>query len=170
MPLVFSGILLIWGKMDEKLLTRKVEEIAREVCLQQGIGLYDCEVKRTNRGLVVLIFITRLDGVRVEDCQRVSYELSLLLDEKDFINEHYILEVSSPGLERNLKFKMHYVSAIGEKVKVTFHEQDMKNTVVGTLKEVLPDHIILEIKEEPVSINFNSIKKARTYFDYKRET
>lgn len=170
MPLVFSGILLIWGIMDEKQLTRKIEEIAREVCLQQGTGLYDCEVKRTNRGLVVLVYITRLDGVRVEDCQRVSHEMSLILDEKDLINEHYVLEVSSPGLERNLKFKMHYVSAIGEKVKVTFHEQDMKNTVVGTLKEVQPDHIILEIRDEAISINFNSIKKARTYFDYKRET
>jgi ribosome maturation factor RimP len=87
-------------------------------------------------------------------------------DEREEAN--YFLEVSSPGLERKLNQKKHYKSAINEQVKVVFQEESSTESVEGTLKEVLPDYIIVAGKVDK-KINFRSIKKASTIFFSKKE-
>jgi ribosome maturation factor RimP len=91
------------------------------------------------------------------------------LDAEDLIPGRYFLEVSSPGLERELKLKKHYVSAINEKIKLTYSQQDKNVHIRGTLKEVLPKHIKLETLTEELIIPFSDIKKAKTYFELKKK-
>jgi ribosome maturation factor RimP len=80
------------------------------------------------------------------------------------------LEVSSPGLERELRYKKHYASAINEKVKVKFQAEEERVVVQGILAEVTPQAIkIIKETEEEVIIPFTSIKKARTVFDFSDE-
>ncbi len=90
-----------------------------------------------------------------------------VLEVEDLIEDKYFLEVSSPGIERNLKLKKHYESAIGELTKITFHNGEKNIAVIGTINAILPDVVKLEVEEEEIEIPFSSIKKARTYFDYK---
>lgn len=151
-------------------MIKRVEEIAQEACSNYGVALYDVEMKTASKGLVVIVYITRVSGVSVEDCRAISKKISAQLDEEDLIEARHYLEVSSPGLERDLKLKKHYKSAINEKVKISFHDDNGKTVnILGYLREVLPDEIVVEIDEETYSIPFSQIKKARTYFDYKKE-
>ncbi|MFO7897377.1 MAG: ribosome assembly cofactor RimP [Candidatus Cloacimonadales bacterium] len=148
----------------------RLEEITKDACAQHGVALYDLELKHAAKGLVVVVYITKMGGVSVGDCRSVSRSISVVLEEEDLIDERFFLEVSSPGLERQLKLKKHYVSAIGEKIKITFvDEMEKAVTKVGSLKEVMPDHITVEFLEEELPILFKDIKKAKTFFDYKKD-
>ncbi len=147
----------------------RLEEIAKEACGNFQTALYDLELKSVSKGLLVLVYVTKITGISVGECQKISKYIARILEEEDFINESYFLEVSSPGLERALKQKRHYVNAINELVQVTYHIEDENITIVGTLKEVLPNEINLEVEGEIKAISFTSIKKTRTYFDFKKE-
>ncbi|MBN2460796.1 MAG: ribosome maturation factor RimP [Candidatus Cloacimonetes bacterium] len=149
-------------------LMLRLEELTNEVCRDQGVSLYDIGLKNAQKGKILVVYITKIGGVSLGDCQQVSIELGNMLEVEDLIPERYFLEVSSPGLERDLRLKKHYVSAINEKVKITYNREGHNITSLGTLKEVLVDHLILDIEGEEVAIFFTDIKKARTYFDYKR--
>jgi len=154
--------------MDNRKVTQ-LEEIARDACAQNNVALYGMELKQASKGLVLVVFITKISGVSVEECKKVSRYIERVLEEDDIISSRYYLEVSSPGLERDLKFKKHYVSAIGEMVKIVYSEGDDSLVLKGILQEVLPDEIVIEKDDENFYIHFSDIKKARTYFDYKKD-
>lgn len=150
-------------------MVEALETIAKEACKNQAVALYDLELKRASKGLIVLVYITKVGGVTITDCQNVSREISNQLDLEDIIDERYFLEVSSPGLERELKLKKHYVSAIGETIKVTFHIADKTKTLIGILKEVETDYLKLLVNDQMEELAFNDIKKAKTYFDFNKK-
>lgn len=154
----------------EKFMVEKIDKIAKEACSQHGVALYDVELKTAAKGLLVLIYITKVSGVTIEDCRNVSRAISAVLDEEDFIDVRYFLEVSSPGLERDLKLKKHYVSAIGEQAKITYHVDDKNITELVQIEEVLPDYLKVKVNDAEKEISFSSIKKAKTYFDYMRNS
>ncbi|MCF7858478.1 MAG: ribosome assembly cofactor RimP [Candidatus Cloacimonetes bacterium] len=149
-------------------LKEQIEMIAKKACSEIKIALYDVELKRASKGLIVLIYVTKINGVTIDECKKISRIVSEVLEVEDIIKERYYLEVSSPGLERDLTQKKHYVSAIGEKVKLTYSHQDKNITSIGVLKEVLPESIKLEFADEVKLIELTDVKKAKTYFDYKK--
>ena len=150
-------------------MLKKLEEIASKVCSRNNVALYDVEIKHASKGEILVFYITKIDGVSIAECRSVSRDISRILEEEDFIEDRYFLEVSSPGLERELKFKKHYVSAINEKVKITFCENEKNVTKIGILLEVFPEEIKMEIQDELVLISFSDIKKAKTFFDYMKK-
>jgi ribosome maturation factor RimP len=149
-------------------MEKKIEAIAAKACSRQGVALYDLEIKPTNKGLLVLVYITKVSGVTVDDCTKISRFIDHELEELDLIEQRHFLEVSSPGLERELKYKKHFNSAINEKVKVTYQDDGKSITIIGHLRQVLPDKLVIEKDAENHEIQFQDIKKAKTYFDYKR--
>jgi ribosome maturation factor RimP len=139
----------------------QVDSIARKLCAEQHLALYDIEEKMSAKGRIITIYLTKIGGVTVDDCAYFSRALS---DELDIIPERYFLEVSSPGLERVLKLKSHYASAINEKVAVQWTEGDEKHSAMGTLIEVNDDTITLDDRGKVVEINFKDINRAKTVF------
>ncbi len=150
-------------------MLEKIEKIAKQVCNKNKVALYDIELKHASKGLIIIIYITKINDVTVEECQKVSRAISDILDEQDFGSSKYFLEVSSPGLERDLKLKKHYLGAIGEKVKLTFSNGKKNIKKIGVLKEVLPDVIKMDFVDATAEIPLVNIKKARVYFDYKKD-
>lgn len=149
---------------------RVLEDVAKRAALEVGVALYDVEEKNTNHGLVALIYITKIGGVTVEDCIAVNRLAGAELELLDVYRDKYVLEVSSPGLERELKYKKHYASAINEKVTIKYQAEDERKEITGVLAEVTPQAIkIITENEEGVVILFTSIKKARTVFDFSDE-
>lgn len=150
----------------------KIKELVEKITLETGVDLYDLEMKNTNKGKVLRVYITRQGGVSLSECSRVSRLMSRELDVIDLIANHYFLEVSSPGLERALKTKKHYEQAVEEQIKVTYRQDNKNVTDYGKLQEVTENGIVLEKditgKEAPplLSIPFESIKKARTVFNF----
>ena len=112
------------------------EEIAGELsAVAESIGceLLDFQFK----GGVLRLVIDRSDGVTLDDCQQVSKRSSAFLDVADFGLGRYVLEVTSPGLDREFYRDSDYEKYCGEQVRVTWKEPQMahKQTVVGTLSE-----------------------------------
>jgi ribosome maturation factor RimP len=100
--------------------------------------------------------------VTVDDCADVSRQLSGILDVEDPIPERYVLEVSSPGLDRPLARREDFERFVGEQVKVrTRRPLDGQRNFKGRLVAVQPEHIVLEVDEKKVSLGFDSIEKAR---------
>jgi ribosome maturation factor RimP len=141
----------------------KLLELVKKVCNEKLVSLYDLEIKSTSKGKVIAVYITKIDGVTISDCKRVSKEVSNILEEENYLGGNFFLEVSSPGLERKLTKKMHYKSAIGESVKIVFQEEGISKTVTGILKEVDTDFIVVSDNEE-IRVEFQTIKKANTIF------
>ncbi|MCD4819888.1 MAG: ribosome maturation factor RimP [Candidatus Cloacimonetes bacterium] len=149
-------------------MMNRLEEIIRESCLECKVNLYDWELKNAAKGKLLIVFISKIGGVNITDCRIVSRKISNILDdEEDLIPDRFFLEVSSPGLERELKKKAHFTSAINENINVSFSENDKINNVMGILKEVSLESITVETNAEIYKIDFSSIKKAKTYFDFK---
>jgi ribosome maturation factor RimP len=149
-------------------MQEKIESIVKEACAQKGVALYDLELKPTAHGKVLLVSITSMGGVKVKDCQSVSRIIERQLEEEDLIEGRYFLEVASPGLERDLRKKSHFVSAINEQIKLTVQGEEQNERLKGRLKEVNPSSIILEKDDgEQEEILFSRIKKAKTLYDHR---
>jgi ribosome maturation factor RimP len=83
-----------------------------------GYELTDLELRLAGRDSVVRVFIDKPEGVGLEDCETVSRQVSAVLDVEDPVPGHYVLEVSSPGLDRKLTKPEHYRRYIGDDVRV----------------------------------------------------
>jgi len=123
--------------MDLAALNGKISQIAEEIALAGGFEFVKTEVGGTKRSPVLRVFIDKVDGLSVEHCADVSRELEAKLDELDLIPSKYVLEVSSPGLERDLTTLEHFQRFRGKLVKVkTANEINGTKYFVGPIVEV----------------------------------
>jgi len=146
----------------------KLEGIIKSVCQKNDVGLYDIDIHNVRNGKVLCVYITKVNGVSIADCSTVAKEINRLIDgDPSLIDNLFTIEVSSPGLERVLKLKRHYTSSINEILKISYLKENTKEIIIGKLLEVNPNHIIIERIErtdERISIPFQSIKKAKTFY------
>ncbi len=137
----------------------KLEEVIKNIVEDNGCELYDIEQTMEGDNKFYRVYITKPGGVSLNDCAAINNLLSPIFDIEDPVEGKYFLEVSSPGIERKLTKKEHFEKSIGENVKVTTTEG---KKIKGQLKSF--DGEIAEIGKEKV--NFNDIKKAKTYVDW----
>jgi ribosome maturation factor RimP len=142
----------------------KMEELGRKIAAEMHLAVYDIEEKTTAKGKVIVVFLTKIGGINLDECAIFSRKLSEEMDMLDFIADRYFLEVSSPGIERPLKLKTHYLSAINELVEIVWDNDKTRLTTKGWLQEVNPDDIVVKDKEELIQIPLSAIHKARTCF------
>ena len=113
----------------------KTEELLEPITAPLGIEVYDVEYVKEGSDYYLRAYIDKKEGVNINDCEVVSRALSDALDEKDFIPDAYILEVSSPGLGRTLKKDKHLQKSIGEEVEIKlFRAIDNCKEFAGTLE------------------------------------
>jgi ribosome maturation factor RimP len=126
-------------------ITDIVERIARPIVEQANLELVDVEFKKEGQDYFLRVFIDKPEGVDIDDCSRVSEQLSEQLDIVDPIPNAYFLEVSSPGAERPLKKPADFQRAIGMPVFITLYEpMDGKKALEGLL--VKYDEVSLELE------------------------
>jgi ribosome maturation factor RimP len=127
-----------------------------------GYELSDLEVKLGGRDGVVRLFIDKADGVGLEDCETVSRQVSALLDIEDPLPGHYVLEVSSPGLDRRLTKVEHFQRFMGEDIRVTlrFPISGRKN-FRGALRAADEENIEVEVDGESHQLPMATIQSAR---------
>lgn len=107
------------------------------------------------------IFIDKMDGVTVDDCQRVSQQLSAVLDVEDLIPHRYVLEVSSPGLDRPLFTLDQFKRFIGYDVKVKLYMPiNGQSRFVGKIDSVDNETLMLDVAEKKLALPFTQIEKA----------
>jgi ribosome maturation factor RimP len=104
----------------------------------------------------------RESGIGIEDCERVSREVSALLDVDDPIPSAYTLEVSSPGEDRVLRTRAHFDRFAGSRVHVELKvPRDGRRRYTGTLTSINDVGVELEVDRQPVTVRFDEIEKAR---------
>ncbi|EAH5296720.1 ribosome maturation factor RimP [Campylobacter jejuni] len=132
------------------------------LCKEAGLSFYDDELVSENGRKIYRIYVQKEGGVNLDDCVRLSEILSPIFDVEPPVNGEYFLEVSSPGLERKLSKIEHFAKSIGELVKITTNEKEKFEAKIIAVDD---ENIILENLEtqEKTTINFNDIKKARTF-------
>ncbi len=157
----------------------KVKELVAPICEREGCKLYDVESSGSKSSKVVKVYIEGLDSsVTIDQCANVSNSLSLLLDVEDIVpGGKYNLEVSSPGLERNLKEVWHYQSAINKTVKVKTSTAYMPiegpetkkgvKLIQGQLSQVNDDSFVVEDnKKRLYKIDYTNVNKANVVFEF----
>jgi len=122
---------------EAQALTNAAEAVAMPVVRAHSLTLVDVDVRRGGRRAVVRFFIDKPGGVTIADCQRFSEEIGDLFDVANVLPQSYDLEVSSPGLERELRKDRELHWAIGKRVRVWTREPvDGHLELVGQLAEV----------------------------------
>ena len=99
-------------------IRQQIEQLAEALVASEGMELVDLEYRREGRRWMLRLFIDKDGGVTLDDCASISRELGDLLDVKDVIPQAYVLEVSSPGLNRRLRKKEDFSRFAGQKVKL----------------------------------------------------
>ncbi|WP_333607896.1 ribosome maturation factor RimP [Arsukibacterium sp.] len=126
-----------------------------------GFHLWGVELLRAGRHTTLRIYIDHADGITVEDCALISREVSALLDVEDPIPTEYVLEVSSPGLDRPLFSEAHYQQAIGQRIEVKLAiPQDGRRRFKGLLTALDGDMLVIEVDGKPYRLLLDNIDKA----------
>lgn len=112
----------------------QTEQLVTPILEKYGFELYDVEYVKEGGNNYLRVYIDKPGGIAVNDCETVAREMNPILDEKDFIPDSYVFEVSSPGLGRALKKEKHLLKSIGEEVEIrTFRPINHEKQFEGIL-------------------------------------
>jgi len=149
--------------LREKKLTALLQPLVEEL----GYEFVGVDFSSNPKNPVLVLYIDKPAGVQVEDCEITSREVAALLDVEDPIPGHYVLEVSSPGLDRLLFTPEHFNRFVGETVKITlFEPNEGRRKFTGTIVRVQDATITIEQDGNEVSLQHGNIAKARLAPDY----
>jgi len=151
--------------MDQRVtatLRERLIALIEPAVARLGFELVDLDYGSGRAHALVRVFIDGATPVTLDDCTRVSRELSALLDVEDPIPMAYTLEVSSPGFDRVLRTRAHFGRFVGSRVFVELKEPRAgRRRYTGTLLTVDESGIALEVDRERVAVAFEEIGKAR---------
>lgn len=150
-----------------KSIIEQVEEVIAPVISDQELELVDIEYVKEGAQWYLRIFIDKEGGVDIDDCTNVSHAVSEALDKKDPVFQAYVLEVSSPGLERPLKKDEDFERFKGKLVRVQTKEtykgyQEFTGYLVG----IINDEIVLEYEKASIAIPRPIVDKSNLAFEF----
>ena len=127
-----------------------------------GYELTDLEMKWNGENNLIRLFIDRPEGIGLEDCEAVSQQIGMLMDIEEPIKDDYVLEVSSPGLDRRLTKIDHYLQFLGNEVRVKLTiPQDGRRNYKGNLLSANEDFIEVKVDGEVHKISIETIDFTR---------
>ena len=137
----------------------RTEEVLAPIAEANGVEIYDVEYVKEGSDWYLRAYIDKPEGVNILDCENVSRALSDKLDEEDFIDDAYILEVSSPGLGRTLKKDKHLELRL-------YKPKDKQKEFAGILKAFDENSVTIETQEEEKVFARSEIALIRLAFDF----
>ena len=147
---------------------QKTEELITPFVEDKGFELVDVEYVKDGGNWYLRAYIDKPGGITVDDCEVISRSLSDKLDEEDFIEGAYILEVSSPGLGRPLKKEKDFVRNMGQEVELrTYRAIEKQKEFRGILDAYDKSSITLEVEEgEKLVFDRSNVALVRLAFDF----
>ncbi len=145
----------------------EVSNFIEPVLEDMGFELIDIEYLSENGRWVLRIFADKSGGITLDECARVSREVGDLLEIKDLIKQEYVLEVSSPGLNRPLKKEKDFLWAIGKKVKLKmFAAIDGRRRFKGSLLKLKEGDLHIEIDGQVFILALRDVEKANLVYKF----
>jgi ribosome maturation factor RimP len=141
---------------------KQLEEILRPVVEGLGYELWGIEFRSRGHESMLRIFIDDAEnGISIEDCEKVSRQISGVMDVEDPIQSEYTLEVSSPGMDRPLFRLEQYRDFIGHKAKIRLRMAfEGRRKFQGLIKGVEGDDVVIVVDDHEYLLPFDSIEKA----------
>ena len=152
----------------KEMYEQRTEELLLPMIEEYQFELVDVEYVKEGGNWYLRAYIDKEGGITVDDCELVSRRMSDLLDEKDFIDESYIFEVSSPGLGRPLKKEKDYQRSLGKEVEIrTYKAIEKEKEFYGILKSYDETAVTIEMEEDKEMIFAKKdIALIRLAFDF----
>ena len=140
-----------------------LEESIKLAVESLGANLYDIVTTKEHDKNIFRVLVTAENGISLDKCAEISRMISPILDVDEPMGGEYILEVSSPGIERKLKKPEHFIASIGELVKVKNIETDLFK---GELLSADNSKITIKTQFADEEITYDNILSAATYFEW----
>ena len=153
--------------MKKTEIVARAEELVAPIIEENDFELVDVEYVREGANWYLRVYADKEGGITIDDCVLISRALEQKLDEEDFIKDPYILEVSSPGLGRQLKKDKDFQRSLGEKVECKlFRAIDRQKEFEGILKDYSGETITIETDGKEVALNRDNIAAIRLAIDF----
>lgn len=146
-----------------------VKELIAPTVTALGIDIWDVEYLKVGSDWYLRVTIDSPAGISVDDCERVHRAIDPILDEVDPIQESYMLEVSSPGVERQIRTPEHFNACVGEVITLkTFGEVEGTKSLTGTLTAFDPEtkEVTIDCGNGEISVDWKLISRANIYFNF----
>lgn len=150
-----------------KKVEQMIETLVKPVVETLGYELADVEFAKEGTQWVLTLFISKPEGITVEDCERVSIAIDPIIDEADPIEQAYFLSVSSLGLDRPLKKDRDFERSIGKEITAhLFAPIDKKKEFTGVLVSFNEDSIAVEISGKQVVLPRKAVSIVKPYIKF----
>lgn len=151
-------------------IKKQVEDLVTPIANGFGLEIVEVAYEKKSDGMNLTIYIDKKGGVTIDDCEKLHNAIDEPLDELDPTNgQSYTLNVSSPGLDRELKTDRDFERNLGEVLEINlFKKIGLSKKFVGELKKVDSENIVIvTLKGKEMQINRDLISKATKYIDFK---
>ena len=153
--------------MEKPSIYQAVTKLLEPVFREGSIELVDVEYEKTGKIWTLRVFIDKNQGVTVGDCQKLSREIEDLIEVHELISVPYVLEVSSPGLDRLLKKERDFLRNKGKRIQIkTFLPINNKKQFSGTIKNFMNETLFLEDTSGIVEIKLGKIAQAKLIIEF----
>ncbi|MDD2371405.1 MAG: ribosome maturation factor RimP [Firmicutes bacterium] len=147
-------------------ISQKIEDDFRPLVAELGYELVFVDYVKEGQDWFLRFFIDKTDGIDINDCEKVSRYVEIILDEKEYVQTQYVLEVSSLGLERPLRKDEDYFNNIGEKIEVSLYKPiDKKKKYIGILIRY-DEELVLNVDDKEIAFAKANISKANILLDF----
>ena len=151
----------------KEIYEQKAEDLVMPIVEKYGFELVDVEYVKEGGNFYLRAYVDKPGGITVDDCETVSREFSDKLDEADFIDEAYIMEVSSPGLGRPLKKEKDFKRSMGEEVEIrTYRPINREKEFYGILTAYDENSVTIDCEGEEKIFQKADIALIRLAFDF----
>ena len=148
-------------------IEERTEALVLPIIEEHHFELVDVEYVKEGADWYLRVYADKEGGINIDDCVLISRALEAKLDAENFIEDAYILDVSSPGLGRPLKKEKDYLRSIGKSIDIKLYQaKEKQKEFTGILKEYSNGHIILTIDEEDITFETKGIAMARLSLDF----
>lgn len=149
-------------------IEERVETLVKPTIEDLGYRLYDVQYAKEGKDYFLRIFIEKENGtISLEDCEKVNNEIEEMLDTADYIKEQYFLEVSSTGIEKQIRKTKHLQENIGEIIDVKlFKPINNSKEYIGILKKFDDETIYLEADNQIIELERKNISLIKKYYNW----
>lgn len=149
----------------KKSVKETVRELVAPVISELGYEIWDVTYQKIGADYHLEITIDSANGINIEDCEKVHRAIDPILDEHDPIESFYYLDVSSPGIERELRTEAHILSQIGVKAEAKLYAaKDGRRSIIGVIKSLEDGVLTMTEGSTDITMKLDEISKLTTIF------
>lgn len=148
-------------RVEEEINVQAIS-LLEPILADDGYMLVDITFRREPVGWVLRLYVDREGGITVDECARISRRIGDVVEAKNLIQQRYVLEVSSPGLDRRLKSDRDFRWAVGRRIRVSKKEpRPGEKELIGLLKQYDGTSLTIEENGEPTVVPVDRVASAR---------